>query len=171
MRIFFYTLIALAILVGMIFFTQKSANAPASTGGTPMKVLLYFYNSEKDTDITGSVLCSRQGLDPVERDLEIVTELEQHPIDETIRLLLDGQPTDAERAAGIMTEFPLPGLALINSELDTNDILTLFFMDPNNQTTGGSCRVSVLWYQIEATALQFPGVKEVRFSPEELFQP
>lgn len=41
----------------------------------------------------------------------------------------------------------------------------------NNKTNGGSCRAGILWFQIEATAKQFSEVKQVRFLPEELFQP
>ena len=52
-----------------------------------------------------------------------------------------------------------------------DEVLTLEFNDPNGKTVGGSCRVGILWFQIEATAKQFPEVKEVRFLPEELFQP
>jgi len=44
-------------------------------------------------------------------------------------------------------------------------------LDSNNATNGGACRVAILWYQIEATAKQFPNVKEVRYLPETLFNP
>jgi hypothetical protein len=50
-------------------------------------------------------------------------------------------------------------------------ILTLEFADPQNKTGGGACRTGILRGQIETTAKQFDGVNEVRFIPEELFQP
>jgi hypothetical protein len=52
-----------------------------------------------------------------------------------------------------------------------NGVLTLEFEDAQNKAVGGACRVGVLWFQIEATAKQFPEVKEVRFLPKEIFQP
>jgi hypothetical protein len=64
----------------------------------------------------------------------------------------------------------LEGFALVSSEL-AGGTLMLTFDDPQNKTSGGSCRVSILRAQIEATAKQFPGVNEVRFVPAELFQP
>jgi hypothetical protein len=50
-------------------------------------------------------------------------------------------------------------------------VLTLEFNDPENKTSGGSCRSGILWAQIKKTAEQFDDVEEVRFQPEELFQP
>jgi hypothetical protein len=84
--------------------------------------------------------------------------------------LLKGDISEQEKAKGLMTEYPLPGVILTAASLK-NGQLTLTFVDPQNKTVGGSCRVSILWAQIEATALQFPEVKSVRFQPPELFQP
>lgn len=129
-------------------------------------VKLYYYNSELDRDDSGNILCSRQGLVAVERQAPTTGDL----IAGTIRLLLEGDINAEERARGISSEYPLEGLDLKNSVLE-NGKLTLSFDDPNNKTGGGSCRVGILWFQIEATAKQFPEVKEARFMPEELFQP
>lgn len=129
-------------------------------------VQLYFYDPEKDRDESGNILCSRQGLVTVERTIPIT----QTPIQDTIRLLLRGELTASERARGITTEYPLPGLALSLARLE-NGTLTLTLSDERMQTSGGSCRVGILWSQIEATAQQFKEVKEVKFWPEELFQP
>ncbi|MFN3301828.1 MAG: hypothetical protein ACK413_02260 [Patescibacteria group bacterium] len=41
----------------------------------------------------------------------------------------------------------------------------------NFSFVGGACRVGILWFQIEETAKQFPGVEKVQFLPEEIFQP
>ena len=134
---------------------------------TPMRsIKLYYYNPAADKDSGGNVLCSRQGLVPVSRQMAVSNT----PIQDAVRLLLKGQLTAAEKAQGITTEYPLPGLSLAAASLK-DGVLTLTFDDPQNRTGGGSCRVSILWAQIEATAKQFPEVRSVRFMPEELFQP
>lgn len=130
------------------------------------EVMLYYYNPALDQDAQGNILCSRQGLVAVERTIPTT----QTPIQDTIRLLLEGGLSPAERAQGISTEYPLSGFQLTGASL-SNGTLTLGFEDPQNLTVGGSCRVGVLWFQIETTARQFNGVQEVRFQPETLFQP
>ncbi|HZX49532.1 MAG TPA: GerMN domain-containing protein [Candidatus Paceibacterota bacterium] len=118
-------------------------------------VKLYYYNAENDKDAEGNIQCSRQGLVSVEREVS----QNETVIEDTIRLLLR-----EELAA------ELPGVTLESAILE-NGVLTLEFADPQNKTVGGSCRVGILWFQIEATAKQFEGVEQVRFLPEELFQP
>lgn len=130
-------------------------------------VSLYYYNPELDKDESGNIMCSRQGLVLVQRKIPVT----QTPIQDTIRLLLRGELTNEERAQGISTEYPLEGFSLVGVPSFKDGILTLQFNDPNNKTVGGSCRVGILWFQIEATAKQFTGVQQVRFLPEELFQP
>jgi len=130
------------------------------------KVLLYYYNPENDKDESGNIMCSRKGVVPVEREIPLT----KTPIQDTIKLLLEGKLTEEEKARGITTEYPLGGLKLSEANLK-DGILTLKFDDPLNKTSGGACRVGILWFQIEATAKQFPGVKEVKFLSEELFQP
>jgi len=129
-------------------------------------IKLYYYNSDLDKDESGNTACSRNGLVPIERKIPIT----QTPIQDAIKLLLSGKLTDEERARGIDTEYPLKGLTLKGASLK-DGVLTLEFDDPNNKTVGGSCRVGILWFQIEATAKQFTEVQEVRFLPEEIFQP
>jgi len=129
-------------------------------------IKLYYYNPELDKDESGNIACSRNGLVPVERAIPIT----QTPIQDTIKLLLLGELTDGERAQGIGTEYPLEGLSLKGASLK-DGILTLEFDDSKNKTVGGSCRVGILWFQIEATAKQFSEVQQVRFLPEEIFQP
>ena len=131
-------------------------------------VTLYYYNQSEDIKLSQgeNVLCSSEAVLPVSRELPLT----QTPIQDTVRLLLKGELTSEEESAGFMTEFPLADLELIGANLK-NRMLTLEFEDPNNLTTGGSCRVSLLWAQIFKTAKQFPEVKEVKFIPEELFQP
>ena len=132
------------------------------------KVSLYYYNPKKDVDESGNVKCSRDGLVAIKREIPI----SKTPIQDTINLLLKGKENliEDEKKASITTEFPLEGLKLTGANLK-DGVLTLSFDDPFFKTSGGSCRVGILWFQIEATAKQFPEVKEVRFLPEELFQP
>jgi len=129
-------------------------------------VKLYYYNYELDRDEWGNTACSRNGLVPVEREIPIT----QTPIQDVIKLLLLGELTEEERAQGIDTEYPLEGLSLKGAFLK-DGVLTLEFDDSKNKTVGGSCRVGILWFQIEATAKQFPEAQQVRFLPEEIFQP
>jgi len=154
---FIIILSILAVIGGLIVFGYYSNT-----------VKLYYYNPNLDRDETGNILCSRKGLVAVERKIP----LSKTPIQDTIKLLLKGQEnlTEAEKALGITTEYPLEGFSLKGASLK-NGILTLEFEDPNYKTGGGSCRVGILWFQIEATAKQFSEVQEVKFLPEELFQP
>jgi spore germination protein GerM len=147
-----------------------SAPMPAEPCGEKSQaeraVKLYYYNLNLDKDESGNTACSRNGLVAVERKIPIT----KTPIQDTIKLLLSGGLTDEERAKGISTEYPLEGLSLKGASLK-DGVLTLEFDDPNNKTVGGSCRVGILWFQIEATAKQLPEVRQVHFLPEELFQP
>jgi len=129
-------------------------------------IKLYYYSPELDKDNEGNILCSRKGLVAVEREIPITIT----PIQDSINLLISGDLTEAERAQGITSEYPLEGFSLTGASLN-NGILTFEFNDPNNKTGGGSCRTGILWFQIEATAKQFPEIQQVRFSPDYLFQP
>jgi hypothetical protein len=137
-----------------------------SVNTTMKDVRLFFYDSSKDKDQNGNIMCSKQGLVSVSRQIPV----SMTPIQDTIKLLLAGNPTQSEKATGVSTEFPLSDVEL-KSASNNNGVLTLMFADPQNKTGGGSCRVGILWAQIEATAKQFPEVKSVKFSPAELFQP
>ena len=139
---------------------------PVTFQAATRTVKLYYYNQELDKDESGNISCSRAGLVPLEREI-LSTKT---PIQDAIQLLLQGKLTEEERTAGIATEYPLEGLSLKGASLK-DGVLTLEFNDPSNRTGGGSCRVGILWFQIEATAKQFPEVQQVRFIPEELFQP
>lgn len=131
-----------------------------------LKIKLYYYNPELDKDDSGNIMCSRNGLMAVEREVAVT----KTPIQDAIKLLLLGQITEQEKSQGISTEYPLDGFSLKGASLK-DSILTLEFMDLNNKTVGGSCRVGILWFQIEATAKQFQEVQRVRFLPEDIFQP
>lgn len=131
-------------------------------------VSLYYYNPSLDQDESGNITCAYngKGIVSVQRNVSIT----QTPIQDTINLLLKGELTEAERNQGITTEYPLEGLSLQGASLN-DGVLTLEFDDPYYKTGGGSCRVGILWRQIETTAKQFSGVSQVRFIPEWLFQP
>lgn len=137
----------------------------ASVEGT-RQINLYYYNKIKDLGKSKNPACSPKSVITVIRDLP----QSNTPIEDALNLLLAGNITDEERAAGFETEFPGPGLKLLSAVLN-NGILTLTFDDPDYFTSGGSCRVGLMWAQIEKTALQFPGVNEVRYLPDSLFQP
>lgn len=152
-------IIAVVVVVFLWFLSRGLENTKS--------VKLFYYNPELDKDESGNIACSRNGLAPVERKIPIT----QTSIQDTIKLLLSGELTDEERAQGINTEYPLEGLSLKGASLK-DGVLTVEFDDPNNnKTVGGACRVGILWFQIEATARQFPEVRQVRFLPEEIFQP
>lgn len=155
-KILFSTFIILIGAFALFFFSFH----------TYEKVYLYYYNSEKDKDENGDIMCSRKGLDRVERKIPTSKTL----ISDTLHLLLQGKITQEEKQQGRSTEFPLSGFELVSSSL-REGVLTLTFKDPENTTSGGSCRVGILWFQIEATAKQFSQVQTVQFIPEELFQP
>jgi hypothetical protein len=126
---------------------------------------LYFYNENKDKDAQGNILCSAKGLSPVSRTLPLTNT----PIQDAVKELLKG-PQPSERTQFPNTEFPLPDVSLTAASL-SNGVLTLTFSDPDGSTSGGSCRVSILKAQIEATAKQFGGVNSVHFMPIGVFEP
>ena len=174
-KIFIFVLI-IVILGGIIgyFIATKPGERVSNEfekrkGTKSRKVLVYYYNPENDKDETRNVMCSRKGLVPIEREILLT----KTPIKDTINLLLKGKEnlTKEDRAQGITTEYPLEGFKLKSANLKEDGTLILEFEDPLNKTVGGACRVGILWFQIEATAKQFPEVKEVKFLPEELFQP
>jgi len=131
------------------------------------QVSLYYYSESKDKDATGNIKCSEDGLTEVKRNIA----KSDFVIEDTIKLLIGGKLTAEEKNAGISTEYPLEGFELEKSALDANGVLTLTFKDPQNKTSGGSCRVGIMRSQIEATAKQFAEVKSVKILPEEILQP
>ncbi len=133
----------------------------------PQKAIqLYYYDAQKDTDSEGNIMCSENGLVAVERNIPVT----QTPIQDTINLLLSGYLNTQEQVQGITTEYPLDGFELVGASI-SEGLLTLEFADPENQTSGGSCRAGILWMQIKETAEQFEEVDEAIFQPEYLFQP
>lgn len=147
---------------------QYSDNLEVPVKFIPMReIKLYYYNPELDRDGNGNILCSRQGLVSISRAIPLT----ETPIQDSIKILLLGKLTKEEQGQGITTEYPLQGLSLVEANLKEDGTLILKFKDELNKTVGGSCRVKILWFQIEETAKQFSNVKKVQFLPEELFQP
>ncbi|MFA6169295.1 MAG: GerMN domain-containing protein [Candidatus Margulisiibacteriota bacterium] len=150
--------------------TKKPAEPPVLVGRpsqvTGQVVKLYYYNEQAARRLGQDGEGNPAALLPVER---VIPETKA-PLKATIRLLIAGELTAEEKAAGFTTEFPHPAFKLIRADLDRG-VLTLVFTDVPGFTTGGALRVELLAAQIEKTAKQFSGVKQVRFLPESLFQP
>lgn len=151
---------------GSLYVSRLIKEEIAEEGET---VALYFYSELRDKDASGNIMCGSGGLVPVVRVLPEADGIESS-IRQTISLLLRGEIAEDEAALGITTEFPLFGVRVKDVHFDEG-VLMLTFDDPQMKTTGGSCRVRILRAQIEATAKQFPGVRDVRYSPEDVFQP
>ncbi|HQU08234.1 MAG: hypothetical protein B7X04_04185 [Parcubacteria group bacterium 21-54-25] len=137
-----------------------------TTNPSQEMILLYFYNPALDTDAQGQVRCSQRGLVAV----PTIIPRTNAPIVDAVRTLLSGNLPPEGSARGITTEYPLPGFSLASTSLRAGT-LTLAFIDPQHQASGGACRTRILRFQIEATARQFSQVQQVRLTPSTLFQP
>ena len=129
-----------------------------------VKVLHYLPNKIMAEKVDYEV--DPRALLPVEREIPFSDNL----IYDTIKSLIQDEISEKETQAGFSTGFPGDSFRLVSADLQGN-ILTLHFDDPTYFTSGGSNRVGYLWLQIRMTAHQFPGVKQVRYKPESLFQP
>jgi hypothetical protein len=159
------------LLVAVLFFALGGPHTTVETttesrDTTPTEpVTLYYYREAADLGAQGTPQCSRRGLVALERRLP-----SGYTLEDLLKLEMKGILTQEEHDSGISTEFPLPGVVLETVEhIGAKAVLT--FKDPRHNTTGGACRTSVLWYQLEATALSYPGVEDVEFFPKTLFQP
>jgi len=126
------------------------------------RIKLYYYNKLKDQDKS----FAPKYVLPVERQIAKT----KTPIQDTIKLLIQGKLTWQEKSAGFASEFPNSDFSLKSVKLK-KDVLYLEFTEVPGFTTGGAGRVGLLAAQIEKTAKQFPQVKVVVFEPETLFQP
>lgn len=126
------------------------------------RINLYYYNKLKDKDKT----FADKFVLPVRREIPKT----KTPIQDAIKLLIQGKLTWQEKSAGFATEFPNLDFKLKSARLK-NGILYLQFTEVPGFTTGGAGRVGLLAAQIEKTAKQFPQVRVVVFEPETLFQP
>ncbi len=154
-------------LLFLLWGLAACATPPAEPA--PVSVFIYAYNPALDTDSSGNIACTAAGLVALPRELPAGLPAEAHRL-AALDLLLAGGLTAEETADGLTTEFPLAGLTLQALSLE-GATLTLTFSDPEFQTSGGACRVSILRAQVEATARQFGDVTEIRILPDEAFQP
>lgn len=143
--------------------TESSNVAPAIE---TMPVTVYLYDARRDMDAAGNVLCSAQGLVPVTRTVP----QSEGRLAAALGELFAGTITEDERARGLTTEFPLENVRLVSVDVDGGRA-TIVVRDPDNKTSGGACRVSIMRAQVERTAREFSTVEEVRFSPEGVFEP
>ena len=159
-------------LVGWQYFSKTNEVVPPTdnipqTEVRTREISLFYYNETKDKQIgNGRAACSAESVLPVQRTIPLTTT----PIQDSIRELIKGNITPAESAQGFKTEFPHEKFRLLGANL-RNGVLTLEFTEVPGFTSGGSCRITLLANQIIKTAKQFAEVKEVKFKPEELFQP
>lgn len=133
----------------------------------PTKVALYYFNQTEDQKLAPAQQINISSLLPVYRMFPASKDILVDAINE----LLKGNLTANERKNWFMTEFPNKDFTLLSSDLSSDGILTLQFSEVPGFTDGGSARILLLSNLIKKTALQFPGVKEVVFTPETLFQP
>ena len=144
----------------------RELRIPIVFGAQQVSTVVYHYNPNNDKDANGQIRCSAAGLVALKRFIPRTIT----PLRETITELLRGTLTAEDRQYGVTSEFPLSGVTLKSAEIQNgNAILT--FNDPQNQTSGGACRVTILRAQIEATAKQFAGINRVTILPADLFQP
>jgi hypothetical protein len=160
-NLLWFIIILSLILVGFLFLNYKSSPIIESNN---ISVKLFYYNPKLDQG-PGGAQCSEAGLVSIPRTIPKTST----PLKDSIELLLKGA-TSEEKSQGITSEFPLPGVSLQSASI-TDGVATLIFNDPQNKTSGRSCRVNILRYEIEETAKQFETVKSVKLLPEELFQP
>ena len=134
---------------------------------TPTKVALYYFNQIADQKLAPEQQINISSLLPVYR----VFPASKNLLIDTINELIKWNLTATEISQWFTTEFPNSRFVLLWADLAADGILTLEFSEVPWFTDGGSARMLILWNVIKKTAIQFPGVKEVVFVPETLFQP
>lgn len=146
---------------GVITVSGIKADVTKTSGDVATRsIKLYYYNEKNDkSDNAGNPSCEQSYVLPVERQLPVT----ETPIQDTIKLLLKGEITSLEKAAGFTTEFPNSQFLLKGADLK-NGVLTLDFTEVPGFTDGGSCRINILQAQVEKTAKQFPEVKQVKYT-------
>jgi len=133
----------------------------------PTKIALYYFNQSEDQKLAPEQQVNVNSILPVYR----IFPASKNVLVDVINELLKGNLTAIEKQQGFVTEFPQSWFKLIWSELIPDGTLILSFTEVPGFTSGWSARMLILSSVIEKTMLQFPGVKKVVFSPEEIFQP
>ena len=134
---------------------------------TSMKIALYYFNQTEDQKLAPEQQINIASILPVYR----IFPASKNVLVDTINELLKWSLTSAESKQGFITEFPNAKFTLLSSDLASNGTLTLQFSEVPGFTDGWSARMLILSNLIKKTAMQFPGVKNVVFVPETLFQP
>lgn len=163
-----HLVLLVCMIAGVFFGTSLVATAYfegwlRTPGVSPRTAVLYYYDSSRDVDKNGEVRCSAEGLVPVERII-----MDDNPVHASIRALMLGELTAAEREAGITTEYPLDGIRFSGTQR-RGDTITVSFENPFQNTVSGSCRARILRAQLEETLKQFDGISEVRLEPQDIF--
>jgi len=133
----------------------------------PTKVALYYFNQTEDQKLSLEQQVNVNSILPVYR----IFPASKNLLVDVINELLKGNLTAIEKQQGFITEFPNSKFALRGAELIPDGTLALSFTEVPGFTDGWSARMLILRNVIEKTALQFPGVNKVTFTPETLFQP
>ena len=132
-------------------------------GSDVLAVKVFFNNSIMDPEFSCDKVFS------VDRAIAAT----QAPGRAVLELLLKGNLTDEEKAAGFTTNIN-PGVQIQKLTIE-NGVAKVDFSEELEKTVGGSCRVAAIRAQITQTLKQFPTVNEVIISIngriEDILQP
>lgn len=131
------------------------------------EVSLFYFNTKEDAKLPIEQQINVNSILPVKRMISNSKNI----IRDAVNLLVAGNLSQIEKDNWFTTEFPNKAFKLLNMDLNEEGILTLTFSEVPGFTSGGSARMAILANSIVKTVKQFPQVREVRFMPEELFQP
>lgn len=131
------------------------------------EVSLFYFNSLTDAKLPIEQQININSIQPVKR----LISNSKNIIRDSINLLLAGDLSQIEKTNWFTSEFPNKSFRLINMDLSADGILSLTFTEVPWFTSGWSARMAIMANSIIKTAKQFPQVKEVKFTPEWLFQP
>lgn len=146
--------IDITVKMGMASLNVNWYDVNANTSA----IKLFYYNQSDDKDNT----CGNDFVIPVDRQIPASDDI----IGDSVKLLIKGQLTDEEKAAGFTADFPNSNFNLLSSELN-NGVLTLTFTDVPGLM--GSCKAGLMLEEIIKTARQFPEVKKIVIYPDSLF--
>lgn len=131
------------------------------------EVSLFYFNQIEDSKLPIWQQINVNSILPVKRMISNSKNI----IRDSINLLLAGTLSQVELSNWFTSEFPNKAFKLLNMDLGDDGVLTLTFTEVPGFTSGWSARMAIMANSIAKTAKQFPQVKEVKFMPEELFQP
>lgn len=131
------------------------------------EVSLFYFNTKEDAKLPIEQQINVNSILPVKRMISNSKNI----IRDAVNLLVAGNLSQIEKDNWFTTEFPNKAFKLLNMDLGDDGVLTLTFSEVPWFTSGGSARMAILANSIVKTVKQFPQVREVKFMPEELFQP